>query len=269
MNRDTRETHESTGIKSVDTALTILEAMGKSTRPLSLSELSAACNEAPSKVHRYLATFVKHHFAVQTHRHGSYSLGRNCIQMGLVAMRQIDLFGNVEGRMPELARASGFHVFLAIWTAAGPVVVRWAYSENPMTVNTMPGQVVAITRSATGRLFSAFLAPFQTEGLIKRELAEYGEDSAYARDLRSSVLRAKEERYAISRGEIEPHIQSVAVPIMDWRDNSLIVVGCSLPMSASDTEVQAVIALLKQFSMENSINPTMSYFAAPSEGEAA
>ncbi|MCA0433632.1 MAG: IclR family transcriptional regulator [Proteobacteria bacterium] len=255
--------HDPAGIKSLDTALSILEALGKATQPLSLSELSHACHEAPSKVHRYLTTFVKRNFAVQSHRHGQYALGRNCIHLGLAAMRQIDLFALVENNLQELARETGCHVFLSIWTSAGPVIVRWTYADNPIGVNTLPGHVMPVTRTAAGRVFAAYLSPAQTSALISRESEMQGESADGVASMQNIIKEVRERRYALVHGETDPRLQTIAVPVMDWRENSLLVVGCTLPLKAEEALRNHVQETLLSFSAQHSINPSMNYFAAP------
>ncbi len=251
-------------IQSVDVALHVLQKMADHGKPLTLSELSEISHEPASKLHRYLSTFSLMDFVVQNQKHGTYALGRGCIQLGLAAMRQVDLFSRVDSGLQMLAEDTSCHSFIAIWTMAGPIIVRWVYSQDSTVVNIVPGHMLPVTRSSAGRVFAAFLSHAQTEPFIKRELTPFGEDPDYEKLIRKRIADVLNDRHAISRGEFESHLKSISVPILDWHDSSIVVAGCMMSVDADENRTHAVLSILKKFADERSLRPALNFFAAGS-----
>ena len=248
-------------IQSLEVALEVLKAMADHGKPLTLSELSEITGEAASKLHRYLSTLSQMGFVIQREKHGYYGLGRSCIQLGLSAMQQVDLFANVDSGLAQLAEQTGCHTYLAIWTVVGPIIIRWVYSKDTVAANTLPGKALPVTRSSTGRVFAAFLAHSQTEPLVLRELAAFKEDRDYEKILRKKIADVLTDRYAISRGEFESHLMTVSVPVFDWHDSSIMVAGCVMSVDADQARTDAVVEMLKRFSEQKSLRPSLSFFA--------
>src|SRR5687768_677273 len=82
------------GIQSLDTALKILRVLATAESGLSLKEFAARCRMQPSKLHRYLHSFVAAGMMAQTHRSGDYDLGKLALEVGLAAIQRIDLINN-------------------------------------------------------------------------------------------------------------------------------------------------------------------------------
>lgn len=256
------EDHSRYTIQSLDIALNLLQIMAEHGKPMLLSEISEISGEPASKPHRYLSTFSQMGFVVQREKHGAYGLGRSCIQLGLAAMRQVDLFATVDAGLPQLAEQTGCHSYIAIWTMAGPIIVRWLYSDDAVATSTLPGRILPVTRSSTGRVFAAFLSQSQTEPFVTRELAVFKEDRDYEKLVRKKIADVLSERHSISRGEFEAHLMSISVPVFDWHDSSVIVAGCVMSIDADQARVDTVLDILKKFSEQRSLRPSLSFFAA-------
>ncbi len=198
---------------------------------------------------------------MQTQKQGTYALGPSCIQLGLAAMRQVDIYARVESGLQNLADDTGCHTYMSIWTAAGPIITRFAFSDDNLAVNTSPGQVLPVTRSSSGRVFAAFLSNSQTEPFLNRELTPFGLGGEYEKTIRAKIENVLQQRYATSSGEYESHLKSISVPIMDWHENSLVVAGCTMSVDADDVRVKKVIKLLLRFAEERSTTPAFKNFA--------
>lgn len=254
--------HNRYTIQSLDIAISVLQIMAENGKPMMLSELSEISGEAASKLHRYLSTLSQMGFVVQREKHGAYALGRSCIQLGLSAMRQVDLFANVDSGLQQLCEQTACHTFLSIWTMAGPIVVRWVYAPGEVATNVVPGKVLPVTRSSAGRVFAAFISAAQTEPFITRELEAFKSDEEYQKLVRKKIADVLNDRFSISRGEFESHIMTISAPIFDWHDSSIVVAGCLMSIEADQSRVDSVLSILKRFSEQRSLRPSLSFFAA-------
>ena len=63
------------GIQALDAALSVLRVLRSFDGPATLSDIAREAGMPPSKVHRYLASFMHAGLAVQKERSGRYDLG--------------------------------------------------------------------------------------------------------------------------------------------------------------------------------------------------
>lgn len=245
-------------IQSLRTALRVLEALTQFRRSVPLSQLASECGLSQSKLHRYLATLADRQYVSQDAKTSEYSLGGGAIRLGLAALKQVDLFTRVNNELEALAARIGQHVFMTIWTTAGPVVIRWAFSNDRLAVHTMPGQVLPVTRSSAGQLYAAFLPRAFTQDLIDRELAAIGTEGDYARKLLDRIQAVAEHKFSRSVGESESHLLAVSVPVFDWHQNWIVTVGCVFDLATAPEAVNAKLDILRGFAERLSITPALN-----------
>ncbi len=248
-------------IQSLKTAMRVLDSLAQFRHGISLSHLASECGLSQSKLHRYLATLLDRQYVSQDAKTSQYRLGGAAIRLGLSALKQVDLFTVVNDELERLAEMTGHHTFITIWTAAGPVLIRWAFSNDKIAVNTMPGQVLPVLRSSAGQLYAAFLPKAFTKDLVDRELAAIGAQGDYAKRLLERIDDVSRQRHARSVGEAESHLQSISVPVFDWHDNWLVTVGCVFDVETDLAVVNDKLAILRGFAETHSITPTVTMSA--------
>lgn len=197
------------GLQSVDQAVTLLQAMAAEPGPLPLGSLAARAGMSPSKAHRYLASFVAGGLAVQEQRSGRYDLGPLTLDLGLAAIGRLQLVNRAADRMPDLVARTGATVLLAVWSPAGPVIVRW---ERParFTVTALGlGSVLPLTRSATGQVFLAWLPAHLTAALLAADPP--GEA------VEGLVARIRREGLAKVDARLIPGLYAASVPVLNWQ----------------------------------------------------
>ena len=73
------------GVKSVSQAIRILNIVAEMNGPVSLKEIAARAEVAPSKAHRYLQSLCTCGFLSQASKSGAYDLGMQTLRLGLAA----------------------------------------------------------------------------------------------------------------------------------------------------------------------------------------
>jgi len=161
---------ERAGIQSVEVGYALLAALADGSGPMMLRDLAAAAGMSAAKAHRYLVSFQR---LGLVHQDAStrYDLGPGALQLGLATLARLDPVRLARERMPELMNAIGHTVAIAVWGNHGPTLVHWEESPQAHTVLRL-GDVMPLLTSATGRCFSAFLAPQRVEPLLRAELAQ-------------------------------------------------------------------------------------------------
>src|SRR5437016_5208869 len=201
---------ERLGINSLETGLRLARALGELGGAQALKDLAAAAGMPPAKAHRYLVSLIRAGLAEQERESGRYRLGPLALELGMAALRSVDVLHLGGEVITDLRNEIDETVLLAIWGNMGPVVARWEESSRPVATNVRAGWVMPLANSATGRLFAAYLPGAVSAPLLKAEFARMPEAKrGYAERLEE--IRAR----GLSRvqGDLQRGGASVAAPV--------------------------------------------------------
>jgi IclR family transcriptional regulator, acetate operon repressor len=233
-------------IRSVDRALTLLEAIAEAGGETTLSRLAAGTKLNISTCHHLLATLVKWGYVAKVPGRRSYALGTRILYLGHACVRQIDLPHRARPFLERINEASGETVHLAVLQRDDVVTLVKRDARHAVRVDTDPhGQCYAAHASALGKSMLAWLP----ENEIRRILTVKGmrqftpttitEIPALIEELRL----VRRNGFAIDREEFHPGVICIAAAI---RDHSGAVVGSicvSTPtMRATDTHLANIRA---------------------------
>lgn len=142
-------------IQAVDRALRILAVLGGGRR-MSLSEIAAAIDLAPSTVHGLVRTLLSHGMVQQETDSGRYRLGPATLRLGNIYLDTLDLRSRVAIWAEGLARRTGCAVRTGVLLNDEIVVV--AHEPRPDGTRQMPevGIVIPAHASALGKVLLAF-----------------------------------------------------------------------------------------------------------------
>ena len=150
------ENGQSSGLKSLDAALGVLNFMTCQAGSLSLSDIARGCDMPPSKIHRYRASFVEAGLVKQEGRSGRYDLGVGAMQLGLAAIARHDFVNFAADGLASLATEKRMTILLSVWANEGATVVRWERGVTPTVTSMGLGTTLPLLNSATGRAFLAW-----------------------------------------------------------------------------------------------------------------
>jgi DNA-binding IclR family transcriptional regulator len=200
-----------------------------------LKEVAAAVGMSPAKAHRYLVSLIRGGLAEQEPASGLYRLGPFALELGLAALRELDVLHFGGEVIAELRSEINETVLLAVWGNLGPVVARWEPSSRPVVTNVRPGWVMPLANSATGRCFTAYLPQSVTQPLLELP----------AREAKSYAARlAQIRKHGLSRveGDLIQGVASVAAPVFG-HDGTIVAVIASLgPQNAFDVSWEGRLA---------------------------
>jgi len=223
-----RARKEPLGIKSVEQALDVIEALAQSDRARSLTELSRHTGMEPSKLHRYLVSLCARGMIKRVKDSGLYDLGPSALALGVASLSRLDDFDTLRESADKLSEQFRENSFVYVWTRTGPVLVhnrRPAYA----LVNLRIGSVVPLINSATGPVFLAYLDEAITRPILARDAKAEGVDlTAISRQLREHIcprIRADEVHW--SDVTIVPNSAACASPVFDAQGDLIAVLGIS------------------------------------------
>lgn len=221
------------GIQSVEVGAVILLALSSSDKALTLKEICDQTGMTPSKIHRYLASFIRTGFVKQDIETGKYDLGAQSLDLGLSALGRFNVVEGSTEVLERLTSETGMTTLLSVWSKRGPTIVRTRRATAALITVLSHGVTLPATRSATGQVFIAFLEKSLTRDIIKKELEQ---------NRRNTGLKFGPQ----SKAELEQIIDSVRRHGAAWVDVSVVpsLKGVAVPILDPDGFANAVIAIV-------------------------
>lgn len=203
------------GINSVEIAGRILAALIDMPRPVRLTDLAHQVGLPSAKLHRYLTSLRR------TGLVGQDASGR--YDFGLLARRIAAKYAAaqaVDVALPfarELSAKLSETVMVAELGPDGPVSMRHAVPDLPVSILPRMGSVHSLTGSATGRVFAAWLPEGEREALLARELKALPPKrrEAERRRFERTLDEVRRRGVGFSQGERIPGINAISAPVFD------------------------------------------------------
>lgn len=245
------------GVQSIEVGFKVIRAMEAAERALPLRDIAVAAGMSPSQVHIYLVSFIREGMAYQDPATGRYGLGRFAIQLGLSAIRQLDVVGLAQDELSRIQEASGFATYLSLWGNRGPSIVSKVDGQNQGSLSVRLGYVLPVITSATGQVFAAHLEDELTRDLREEEIANFKKstDSGEApagdvpppADIEKLKKSVRASGYAMTTNSINSNFGAVAAPVLDFNGRIVAAVTILAPtrMIAGVRKKETITLLLQ------------------------
>jgi len=206
-------------IQSVDRAIRVLTAL-QGARRMSLSELSARLDLAPSTTHGIVRTLVEHGMVVQERGSNRYQLGPAVLRLGNVYLDTLELRSKAIPWAEDLARRTGLAVRTGVLLIDDVVIIH--HEPRPDGSRQMPevGIVIPAHASALGKAILAFSHDEADRMLADGELRSMtGETLTSPDDVRRQLADVRTTGIAREQDEAVLGEGAVASPVFDsWGD---------------------------------------------------
>lgn len=204
--------------RSVGVGLGVLKAIAELGRAGTLSEIARAAKMPASRTHRFLAGMIQVGAVRQDSASGRYDLGPLMVNLGVAALGRVDGVKLGTEALRGLTEATGLVSVLVIWSGGGPTVIRWEQGELQTAVRIREGRILSLLRTASGKIFLAYLPREKTAGLVKEELASRGHRDSPSRlrtmdDIERMRAEIRAEGIANNAGESDAGIAGMAAPV--------------------------------------------------------
>jgi DNA-binding IclR family transcriptional regulator len=226
-------------IQAVDRALRILAVLGGGRR-MSLSEIAAAIDLAPSTVHGLVRTLLAHGMVQQESDSGRYRLGPATLRLGNIYLDTLELRSRVAIWTEGLARRTGCAVRTAVLLNDEVVVV--AHEPRPDGTRQMPevGIVIPAHASALGKALLAFGTGEIPDGPLR---SMTGETVTDPKQLADQLATIRETGIATEVEEAVLGECGLAATIFDATGQSAGAIGLVVPVGRWPLDADAVDAL--------------------------
>ncbi|HZV50647.1 MAG TPA: IclR family transcriptional regulator [Candidatus Dormibacteraeota bacterium] len=198
-----------------------------------VSEVAEALGVARSTAHRVLSTLCHYGFVVQARNRGAYRPGPQLVEVGLAALRGVDVRRVARPHLEALSAELRETVSLIIVQGDRSWFLDSVESMEPLRVTTRTGQAKPAHCTSGGKVLLAELGRESLRRLYPRErLPTVTARSIASRTELEAELEAVRERgYATNFEESEIGLSGVGVLIRDPEGRPLAAVAVAAPSS--------------------------------------
>jgi DNA-binding IclR family transcriptional regulator len=216
-------------IGAIEVGFRLVRVLEAADGPLPLKELSDRAGMPPSKAYAYVASFVHEGLLAQDPLSGRYGLGPFAMSLGVAALRQSDLVEVTRREAAALSEATTCSVLLITWGNRGPAIVYRFDGQRRGPTSVRVGYVLPVWRSASGRVFLAYLPERDTAALLKEEEPKLGRA-----ELAAEIARIRAAGFAASGDDVE--FTGIAAPILDHDGVAVAALTLSRPYDENTHE---------------------------------
>ena len=216
-------------IQSVDRAIRVLTAL-QGARRLSLSELAARLELAPSTTHGIVRSLVAHGMVVQERGSSRYQLGPAVLRLGNVYLDTLELRSKTIPWAEDLARRTGLAVRTGVLLIDDVVIIH--HEPRPDGSRQMPevGIVIPVHASALGKALLAFLPEEEKRLMTAANLRSMtGETITSPERLREQLGQVRSSGIAVEQDEAVIGESSLASPVFDSFGEAVGAIAVVMP----------------------------------------
>jgi len=226
--RDSTTERPAYAISSVDNALRLL-LMFRDHKRLRLSDAAKALGVAPSTAHRLLAMLNHHDFVRQEAEARVYVAGPALLEIGLAAVRNLDIRTLARPVLADLAVKIEETVHVAQLEGGLIRYLAGAESSRALRVADRTGQLMPAYLTATGKALLADLTAAQLDELYPaQDTDDEGLSPAGRKTLDAELELVRERGYATNHRTAEDII-SAATVVRDDRGVAVAAINASAP----------------------------------------
>ncbi len=202
------------GIQSVEIGVRVLNAVQSSSGASSLKDIAARAGMTASAAHNYLVSLTRTGL-VQSDQRGTYRLGPAATALGLVALKQADLFDTVRGEALKLHDELVVGVVIMIWSDLGPVIVFKKEGVRRGAFDLRNGHVSMLTTGG-GNIFVTYLDDRQIKPVAVSELKQKNRPASdWKKEVEKIRAEVRANGFAARHVDPLPGFGALSAPVWD------------------------------------------------------
>ena len=216
-------------------AFTILNIIGESREPLTLTQIVNLSGMSKTTVHRLLKSLVAHQY-VSIDRHSEYVLGSQIVCLGAKALHT-----SVASTGYSIARAlyDATKLTVCICTLSGFEIVYLQKIAPRITIKQDVGSTRPAYCTALGKCQLAYLPEEELDRLIETHgLPPMTPNTVCdVAQFKESLKEARRLGYAVNRHEANPQVDGVAAPIFDFSGKCIAAISITIIVPLHDRDI--------------------------------
>lgn len=237
-----------TGPRSLIRILRIVEYLAAAPQGLTLAALSADLQSPKSSLLGLLRPMCNYGYII--HGDGRYVLGPAAYRLGVSIMPTLSIARIAAPIMRDLAARSGETVLVATLDqdAGNAVYVEKIESARSIRYTVALGTARPLYCSAAGRVLLAFADPAYVTRYLKRAPFKPLTKQTLTRgaDIRGLLSQIREQRLAITVGEVSTDVAGFAAPLFDREGQVIAALTMAAPVSRTLADPTAFATLIRE-----------------------
>ena len=222
-------------INSVERALLILEILGESPQPLTLTEVANLAKLSKTTTQRFIHTLVSLGY-VNRDANKRYFLGTRVLSLGFQYLNSSSLVKMARPYLDELSVETGMTVNLGVLDDTNVLILYRNEVSKFFRFDIHPGSKLLVYGSALGRALMADLTDKQIEKLIDRIDIRRHTPLTFVtkKDIIEQINITRKSGIAVSDREQTMDLCSIAVPVLDATCKAIAAINLSIPVLRID-----------------------------------
>ncbi len=214
------------GVKSVQVALNVLEAVAAAPEPVSVTEIARQLGLTKPSVFRHLKTLVEHHMLNQDPNTARYTLGVRLHVLGQMASNRIDILKISDPIMRQLRDDTGMTINLAGFLQDRTVILRSALGPSAIELSVRIGTEYPFHATSQGIIALAFGRPERMAAMRKRGLQRITDHTVTdLGDLTRDIAEARLRGWSMVFEHTILGVAAASVPIFDATGDSIAAIS--------------------------------------------
>jgi DNA-binding IclR family transcriptional regulator len=226
-------------ITSIEKAIIILRAIGKSEDGLRIRDIVKKTNIHPTTIVRILKILEKHNFVEKnlvSFSYKTYSLGNNLIQLTNSAIKRNNLSNIVYPFMVELAEKYKETIALFVMNGLKRVCINKVDGYYPIRWHIEIGNTIPLGVSSSGKLLLAFAPEHLLEEVIKKKITLTDGRVVNYDKLKKDLEKIRMQGYSFSIAESTPEVIGISVPIRNNQEKVVAAMTFLIPITRNRTK---------------------------------
>ena len=224
--------HPAGELRTLGNALRVIAELADAEEPLALTQLATRLHQAPSTIHRILATLTTQGYASRVPAGRRYRGGPSLPRLARRALRDRGhLVDAGHAVLERLASASGETAHLSVLDGSETLGVDLVQGNQAVVAHHPVGSLVPAHATAMGQAMLAHL-PELAARIARDELRGFTPETITDRTVFERVLAEVRDRgFAMNVGQLHAETAGVAAPIFDRWGSVVAAVGITGPSS--------------------------------------
>ena len=234
-------------IKSVHTALTLLDLVGKARDGVRVKDLSEEAGINKASISKMLATLGAHGYVQRDAATRRYHLGYKLIELGTRLIESIDIRAVARPFLQDLEKAANEVINLVIYRNGDLIYIDKYEGTKTLRMHSKIGGKASWAHTSVGKVIYAFLPPQEQAYVLEAMsfIPRTRKSLPHAADFLAQAEEAGKKGYAMDIEENEEGIICVGAPIFDYSGTVVAGVSISSPtVRAHQARIDELSSLL-------------------------
>ncbi|MCW2794537.1 IclR family transcriptional regulator [Nocardioides sp.] len=239
-----------TGVQSVDRALTILEVLARGGEA-GVTEIAAELGVHKSTAFRLVATLEAHRLVEQTGERGKYRLGFGILRLAGATSARLDVVQEARPLCRQLAADTGETVNIAVLSEHSALYLDQVAGSSALQSHNWVGQHIPLHATSNGKVLLSGLDQPRLDELLGKLSAYTPMTITKKSELRAELERVRTQGYALAVDELEVGLTAAAAPIRNAHGDVVASMSVSGPTFRLTPErVEEAVRLLVGAALE-------------------